>query len=79
MTDSGKWAWYAPGTSGYEWSSPAARSACARPSPAGSGGTALWGAMARGRRSSAGDAEGTALVLEEPQSFWGGVDPATGW
>jgi len=25
-----------------------------------------------------GDAEGIALVLDEPLSFWGGVDPATG-
>jgi uncharacterized protein len=26
----------------------------------------------------AGEAEGRALVLDEPLSFWGGVDPATG-
>jgi len=26
----------------------------------------------------AGDAQGPALVLDEPLSFWGGVDPATG-
>jgi predicted aconitase with swiveling domain len=26
----------------------------------------------------AGTAEGDALVLEEPLSFWGGIDPATG-
>ncbi len=26
----------------------------------------------------AGDAHGPALVLDEPLSFWGGVDPATG-
>ena len=26
----------------------------------------------------AGSAEGEALVLDEPLSFWGGVDPATG-
>lgn len=26
----------------------------------------------------AGDASGPALVLDEPLSFWGGVDPATG-
>jgi predicted aconitase with swiveling domain len=26
----------------------------------------------------AGTAEGRALVLDEPLSFWGGVDPATG-
>ncbi len=26
----------------------------------------------------AGDAHGEALVLDEPLSFWGGVDPATG-
>lgn len=26
----------------------------------------------------AGEAQGRALVLDEPLSFWGGVDPATG-
>jgi predicted aconitase with swiveling domain len=26
----------------------------------------------------AGEAQGDALVLDEPLSFWGGVDPATG-
>ena len=31
-----------------------------------------------GRSLVAGKAEGEALVLEEPLSFWGGVDPATG-
>ena len=30
------------------------------------------------RRYTAGVAEGTALVLGEPLSFWGGIDPATG-
>ena len=32
----------------------------------------------KGRPLVAGAAEGTALVAEEPLSFWGGVDPATG-
>jgi predicted aconitase with swiveling domain len=31
-----------------------------------------------GRTLVAGTGEGTALVSEEPLSFWGGVDPATG-
>ena len=31
-----------------------------------------------GRPLVSGSAEGTALVAEEPLSFWGGVDPATG-
>jgi predicted aconitase with swiveling domain len=31
-----------------------------------------------GRVLVAGEATGSALVLEEPLSFWGGLDPATG-
>jgi predicted aconitase with swiveling domain len=31
-----------------------------------------------GRALVAGEATGKALVLEEPLSFWGGLDPATG-
>jgi len=31
-----------------------------------------------GRTLVAGRATGTAVVLEEPLSFWGGLDPATG-
>jgi hypothetical protein len=34
--------------------------------------------MAELRTLVAGTAEGEALVLDEPLSFWGGVDPATG-
>lgn len=32
----------------------------------------------RGRVLAAGEAEGTALVLDEPLSLWGGVDPGSG-
>jgi uncharacterized protein len=32
----------------------------------------------KGRVLADGSAEGQALVLDEPLSFWGGVDPATG-
>jgi predicted aconitase with swiveling domain len=32
----------------------------------------------RGRVLSPGEASGAALVLEEPLSLWGGMDPATG-
>jgi predicted aconitase with swiveling domain len=32
----------------------------------------------RGRLLAPGVAEGSALVLDEPLSLWGGVDPATG-
>jgi uncharacterized protein len=32
----------------------------------------------RGRALADGEAEGPALVLREPLSLWGGVDPATG-
>jgi predicted aconitase with swiveling domain len=34
--------------------------------------------MNRARTLVAGEARGPALVLDEPLSFWGGVDPATG-
>jgi hypothetical protein len=34
--------------------------------------------MADARTLCPGDAEGSVLVLTEPLSFWGGVDPATG-
>jgi predicted aconitase with swiveling domain len=34
--------------------------------------------MSDGRTLVAGRATGTALVLDEPLSFWGGLDPATG-
>ena len=34
--------------------------------------------MGEGRPLVAGEARGPALVLEEPLSFWGGLDPATG-
>jgi predicted aconitase with swiveling domain len=34
--------------------------------------------MTEARTLVAGDAHGPALVLDEPLSFWGGVDPATG-
>jgi predicted aconitase with swiveling domain len=34
--------------------------------------------MAEARTLVAGSAEGDALVLEAPLSFWGGIDPATG-
>ena len=34
--------------------------------------------MADGRTLVPGTAEGRALVLDEPLSFWGGVDPETG-
>jgi uncharacterized protein len=34
--------------------------------------------MTEARTLVAGEAKGPALVLDEPLSFWGGVDPATG-
>ena len=34
--------------------------------------------MADARTLVPGNAEGRALVLDEPLSFWGGVDPETG-
>jgi uncharacterized protein len=34
--------------------------------------------MGKGRSLVAGEARGSALILDEPLSFWGGVDPQTG-
>jgi predicted aconitase with swiveling domain len=34
--------------------------------------------MGEGRSLVAGEARGSALILDEPLSFWGGVDPQTG-
>ena len=34
--------------------------------------------MAEGRTLVGGEARGPALVLDEPLSFWGGIDPKTG-
>lgn len=34
--------------------------------------------MTEARTLVAGSAEGAVLVMEEPLSFWGGIDPATG-
>ena len=34
--------------------------------------------MPEARTLVAGTAEGRALVLDEPLSFWGGIDPANG-
>jgi predicted aconitase with swiveling domain len=34
--------------------------------------------MGEGRTLAAGEARGSVLVLDEPLSFWGGVDPETG-
>ena len=34
--------------------------------------------MTKGRTLVAGTAEGSALVLDEPLSLWGGLDPRTG-
>ncbi|HEX6130994.1 MAG TPA: DUF126 domain-containing protein, partial [Actinomycetota bacterium] len=36
------------------------------------------GVRARGRALVAGEAEGPVLALDEPLSFWGGLDAATG-
>lgn len=36
------------------------------------------GREVRGRVAVAGDGAGVALVTDEPLSFWGGLDPATG-
>ena len=36
------------------------------------------GCRVKGRALSGGSATGTALVLDEPLSLWGGLDPATG-
>ena len=42
------------------------------------GATSACGPMGEGRTLAAGEARGLALVLDEPLSFWGGVDPESG-
>ena len=78
MTDSGKWAWYAPANLGVEVVIGGSRSAFARRSRGVSSATGRCGPMPEGRTLVAGTAEGPALVLDEPLSLWGGVDPGTG-
>ena len=79
MTDSAKWAWYAPGNLGYEVVF-ASLDECVESAVRGE----VWRDAGSGRRARepapatqvmvAGDAEGDVLVLTEPLSFWGGVD-----
>ena len=79
MTDSAKWAWYAPGNLGYEVVF-ASLEECVESAVRG----AVWRDSTRvaGRSMSqvlvAGGAEGDVLALDEPLSFWGGVDEASG-
>ena len=94
MTDSAKWAWYAPANLGVEVIFGSRRDCVAsavsgvvcRESPLWSG-----GARSVGRNSAVsepadsttvssfpGRATGAALPLRQALSFWGGVDPADG-
>jgi len=42
------------------------------------GATSACGPMGEARTLATGEARGLALVLDEPLSFWGGVDPESG-
>ena len=78
MTDSGKWAFYAPGNIGVGGRlRQHCGSASAPRSRGASGGTRTSGARHEGQVARPGAAAGAALVLDEPLSLWGGVDPAT--
>ena len=78
MTDSGKWAWYAPANIGVEVVFGGLEE-CVRSAVEGRvvRDQGLW-AMAEARVLVGGSAEGPALVLDEPLELLGGVDPATG-
>ncbi len=77
MTDSAKWAWYAPGNLGYDVVF-ASLEACVESAVRGE----IWRDPDPWLRMSqvmvAGEAEGEVLVLDEPLSFWGGVDETSG-
>ncbi len=87
MTDSAKWAYYAPGNigAGVVLGSTAD---CVRSAIAGvvQRDASAWGearvsggaARFEGRVLVGGEADGTAVVLHEPLSLWGGLDPASG-
>lgn len=80
MTNSGKWAHYAPGTSGSTWSSEASRSASNPPGREGcSSMTRSCADPPSGMPLTAvplhgGSARGAVLHLDAPLSFWGGTD-----
>src|SRR5919202_6314672 len=69
-----------PGTSASGWCSAACGSVSSRPSRGGWSALACSGSRVelRGRALLAGEAAGTALVLEAPLSLWGGLDPRRG-
>ncbi len=76
MTNSGKWAYYAPGNIGVDV---AFGSDCRlrRVCPGRKGGAAVTVRL-QATTLVAGSAEAGTLVLSEPLSFWGSLDSATG-
>ena len=94
MTDSAKWAWYAPANLGVEVIFGSRRDCVAsavsgvvrRQSPLWSGGDPIhWEELAVSEPADSDDrvlfpgrATGAALLLRQALSFWGGVDPADG-
>ena len=78
MTDSGKWAYYAPGNIGAE----VVLGSLARVRRLGGRRSRRapprMGRPVSGRLIAPGTARAPALVLDEPLSLWGGLDPATG-
>ena len=80
MTNSAKWAWYAPANLGFDVVFGSLEE-CVRSASLGRvwrDRGSLGRAMSESRTLVAGRASGIALVLDEPLSFWGGLDPETG-
>ena len=79
MTDSGKWAWYAPSNLGFDVALGSLED-CVRSAAEGRvvRVRSSLGGLMEARTLVEGSGTGSALVLEEPLSFWGGLDPATG-
>ena len=73
MTDSAKWAYYAPGQHRRAGRLRLDRRSASSSAVAGASCAtiALWG-------DGVTEVAGRALVLDEPLSLWGGMDPATG-
>ena len=79
MTNSGKWAYYAPGNLGVEVVFGSLRECVDRPCGEGRARRRRSGRpSSRAGRWSPGARPGPALVLEAPLSLWGGFDPRTG-
>ncbi len=84
VTNSGKWAWYAPGNLGFDVAF-ATLEECVRfrrdrtaSCATGEHGARAMADPTASRVLAAGVGRGRVLVLDEPLSFWGGLDPVSG-